>query len=326
MSKFVIPLPVPPKGHRTFPARGGGLAEDGAVLLEVRRVTQAYGDVVALDGLSLDVRRGETLGLLGPNGAGKSTLMHLLVGASRPTSGTVRLLPSGSPTQLEVRRRIGLAPQDLALYRDLTAQENLVFFAKLFGLRGALLDERVEHALALAELSSRRAHRVRTFSGGMQRRLNLACAIVHRPDLVLLDEPTVGVDPQSRNHLFESLERLKAQGHTLVYSTHYMEEAERLCDRIAVVDRGKVLACGTLAELLREHGGGHHVSAELPGEAALGLPSATTVGPRVEWILDSAQEVAALVARLGPGATALTVRPPSLETVFFTLTGRTLRD
>ncbi|MBX3131124.1 MAG: ABC transporter ATP-binding protein [Polyangiaceae bacterium] len=295
------------------------------VLLQVRDVTQRYGAARALDGLSLAVRRGETLGLLGPNGAGKTTLMHLMAGVLAPTGGTVLLDGRGSPSSPATRRRIGIAPQDLALYTELTAEENLRFFARLYGLRGRALSLAVERALALAELTARRHHRVHTFSGGMQRRLNLACAVVHGPDLVLLDEPTVGVDPQSRGHVFDSLERLKALGHTLVYSTHYMEEAERLCDRIAVIDHGRLLACGTLHELVRRHGGGHRVRARLTRHPD-DVSSGTIVGDEQEWVLPDAAQATELALKLGSSASSLAVRPPDLETVFFTLTGRSLRD
>ena len=205
------------------PRIGGLSVVSGPALLSVHGVTHRYGDRVALDDLHLDVVQGETLGLLGPNGAGKTTLMSLMSGLVVPQKGKVDLLGVGEPRRVEARGQLGLAPQRLALYEEFSAEENIRFFGRLFGLSGAKLSERVEWALDLAELPSRRRDRVRSFSGGMQRRLNLACAVVHAPRLVLLDEPTVGVDPQSRDHIFASLERLKADGRTIVYSTHYME-------------------------------------------------------------------------------------------------------
>jgi ABC-2 type transport system ATP-binding protein len=226
-----------------------------STLATLRDLHKAFGTRVALSGLDLEIQRGEVLGLLGPNGAGKSTTIRMLSGLDVPARGTLTLFDGGRPTDARVRRRVGVAPQELALYPALTAEENLRFFGGLYGLRGEALGRAVAASLELAGLADRRRDRVATFSGGMQRRLNLACAVVHGPELVLLDEPTVGVDPQSRAHLMASLERLREGGATLVYSTHYMEEAERLCDRIAIVEGGRVLSVGTLAELLARHGG-----------------------------------------------------------------------
>ena len=196
---------------------------------------------------------GEVLGLLGPNGAGKTTLMHLLAGVLRPDAGTIRMDGLDDPSQPRVRRAIGLAPQALAVYPQLTAEENLRFFGRLYGVRRAALATAVADGLALADLAGRAAQRSGTFSGGMNRRLNLACALVHQPSLLLLDEPTAGVDPQSRHHLFEAIRRLHARGITVVYSTHLMEEAEQLCERVAIVDHGRLLAIGATADVLAHH-------------------------------------------------------------------------
>ena len=311
-------LPPAPGFQQTRPQR--------PALLRVTAVAHRYGQRLALDGLSLEVRDGETLGLLGPNGAGKSTLMSLMSGVLAAQSGALTLAGAGSLYDVRARKMIGFAPQALALYPELTAQENLRFFGRLFGLSGGELEARVKWALALAELHSRRHDRVRGFSGGMQRRLNLACAVVHAPRLVLLDEPTVGVDPQSRDHIFTSLERLKADGHTIVYSTHYMEEAERLCDRIAVMDAGRVLSCAPLAQLLASHGGGYRLSARLhsapPEELLLQLGP---TGLAEHWVFDAAA-AAEMAGRLAPYVTQLAISPPSLSQVFFNLTGRSLRD
>jgi ABC-2 type transport system ATP-binding protein len=222
-------------------------------LVWMEGVSKRYGTVIALDGLDLEIRRRETLGLLGPNGAGKTTLMHLLAGVGRPDAGTIRVKDLGDPTTVRARHAIGLAPQAIALYPQLTAAENLRFFGRLYGVRGPELETGVQRGLQLADLEARAHHRVGTFSGGMQRRLNLACGVLHQPVLLLLDEPTAGVDPQSRNRLFETIVELKATGLTLVYSTHLMEEAERLCDRIAIIDHGRVLAVGTTTEVLARH-------------------------------------------------------------------------
>ena len=195
------------------------------------------------------------LGLLGPNGAGKSTSVSLAVGLLAPDSGTVTIEGHGNPADPAVRQKIGVAPQALALYDLLTGEENLRFFGEVYGLSGAALDERVTWCLDFVGLTDRKGDRAGGYSGGMKRRLNLAAAVLHDPELLLLDEPTVGVDPQSRNKIFESIEALHREGRTIIYTTHYMEEAERLCDRIAIIDAGKLLALGTLSELLAAHGG-----------------------------------------------------------------------
>ena len=219
-------------------------------------VRKRFGHVLALDGLDLEVQRGEILGLLGPNGAGKTTLIHLLAGIGRPDGGRVRIGDADSdrdPAIPHVRRVIGLAPQSLAIYLQLSAAENLRFFGQLYGMHGTALAAGVGRGLQLADLEGRADDRAATFSGGMKRRLNLACAVIHQPALLLLDEPTAGVDPQSRNHLFECIERLKTAGLTVLYSTHLMEEAERLCGRVAIMDHGRMLAVGATDEVLRRH-------------------------------------------------------------------------
>jgi ABC-2 type transport system ATP-binding protein len=223
--------------------------------LRASGLRKSFGDRLAVDGVSFEVGRGETLGLLGPNGAGKTTTIGMIVGALRPDAGRVTLDGQDDPTRPEIRRRVGVSPQALALYADLTGEENLSFFGSLYGLAGARLRERVAWALEFAGLADRRRDRVLGYSGGMQRRLNLVCGLLHDPPVILLDEPTVGVDPQSRNAIFESIERLRAEGRTIVYTTHYMEEAERLCDRVAIMDHGRILAVDTVEGLLRTHGG-----------------------------------------------------------------------
>ncbi len=285
-----------------------------APALSVRDLRKRYGATVAVDGVSFDVARGECFGLLGPNGAGKSTTINALVGAVRPDAGEVRVDGDGDPARADVRRRIGVAPQSLALYDELTGEENLAFFGRLYGLGAARLAERVAWSLSFAGLADRRGERVKTYSGGMKRRLNMACALVHDPPVLLFDEPTVGVDPQSRNHVFESIETLAAQGRTILYTTHYMEEAERLCDRVAIVDHGKLLAAGETSKLVAEHGGKSVVEAEFEDAPPR----------RIET--DRPPEAVAELARSGAKFTAIRVERPTLETVFLKLTGRRLRD
>lgn len=282
-----------------------------AGMIRIDSVRKQFGSAVALDGLSLDVRAGEVFGLLGPNGAGKSTTMALLTGLQAPDAGSVSVL-GGDPRDASLRARIGLAPQSLALYANLSGRENLEFFARMFGLRGARLTQRVDAALDFAQLADRQQDHAGGYSGGMQRRLNLAAAVVHEPELVLLDEPTAGVDPQSRNALFENVLALKAAGRTIVYTTHYMEEVERLCDRVAIVDRGRVLAIDTVPALLRAHGG---------------TPVLVIEREQGEQRIATADPLAELNRAAASGEIrGFHVERPRLEQVFLHLTGRSLRD
>ena len=218
--------------------------------LSLQDVTVCYGATVAVDALCLEVRRGEIFGLLGPNGSGKSSTLSAVAGTLAPCAGVIRvegLCERDDP--LAYRRRIGLAPQELAFYEDLTAEENLRFFGRIYGLSGSVLHRRVAETLDFVRLKDQARRPARTYSGGMKRRLNLACALLHEPAVLLLDEPTVGLDLQSRDAVFASLEALRQRGCALVLATHHMQEAERLCDRVGVMDRGRLVACGALREL-----------------------------------------------------------------------------
>jgi ABC-2 type transport system ATP-binding protein len=281
-------------------------------MLTFSNVRKSYGKLVAVDGLSLSIRKGELFGLLGPNGAGKSTSVSLAVGLLAPDSGSVSIEGHGNPAAPEVRQKIGVAPQALALYDLLTGEENLRFFGEVYGLSGAVLAERVKWCLDFVGLADRKGDRVGGYSGGMKRRLNMAAAVIHDPELLLLDEPTVGVDPQSRNKIFDSIEALHRDGRTIIYTTHYMEEAERLCDRIAIVDAGKLLALGTLKELLATHGGAPTLVVNTNGEDR----RVQTANPLAE------------LNRMAAAGTidAFQMERPTLEQVFLTLTGRSLRD
>lgn len=296
-------------------------------MISVRELRKSYGTTVAVDGISFEVARGETFGLLGPNGAGKTTTISLLVGGLRADGGEIQIDGGADPTRAEVRSRLGLAPQSLALYDVLSAEENLAFFGRLYGLTGAALKSRVDTALDFAGLKDRRADAVRKYSGGMQRRLNMACAIVHDPPVLLFDEATVGVDPQSRNHIFECIESLKKQGRTILYTTHYMEEAERLCDRVAIMDHGKLLAVDTVSGLIDRHGGRSVVEARLkrvPADPKSlgGTLDGTTLRLETERPWEEVGRLAASGLEIG----ALNVHRPDLESVFLALTGRRLRD
>ncbi len=220
-------------------------------LLVVESLCYAYGPRRAVQNVSFQVHQGQVFGLLGPNGAGKTTTIQCIAGLKSQWQGEMKMgqLPFRPADDAACRKRLGFVPQELALYEGLTARENLSLFGKLAGVRGKELTDAVEQSLDLAGLSDRGKDLVKTFSGGMKRRLNLAIGQVHRPDLLLLDEPTVGVDPQSRNHLFDTLEKLKSSGMTMIYTTHYMEEAERLCDSIAIMNEGQMVATGSKQEL-----------------------------------------------------------------------------
>ena len=305
-------------------------------MLALRHVNKRFGRITALDDVSLDVAAGEFFGLLGPNGAGKTTLMSLVAGLRTPDAGALTL--DGAPLTVRdttARRALGLVPQSIALYEDLTAEQNLRIFGSVYGLRGTELRGRVAEALAAVQLVDRRRDQVKKFSGGMQRRLNLAAALLHRPKLLLCDEPTVGVDPQSRNAIFEYLERLNHEGLTIIYSTHYMEEATRLCSRIGIIDHGKILALGTLDELLLQ----------LPFEDEITFPATPATAPLAAR-LPAHGEIAtaddthrfrprsgyalsgffALTESLGLPPRLFTSQRPTLEAVFLHLTGRNLRE
>ena len=305
-------------------------------MLSISNTTKRFGTLTALDSVSLEVREGECLGLLGPNGAGKSTLMSLISGIKRADSGTLTLAGMEiSPDADGPRKILGLVPQSIALYQELTADQNLRIFGELAGLSGKLLRERIDEGLVAVQLQDRRRDQVKTFSGGMQRRLNLVASLLHRPRLLLCDEPTVGVDPQSRNAIFEFLTRLRAEGMTLVYSTHYMEEAERLCSRIAIIDHGRILAQGTLDELL----------ARLPFEDEIRFPATAATAALLPALAGRGELQSSptehrfrpapgmplsgfhLAAEgLGIPARLFAMQRPTLENVFLHLTGRTLRE
>ena len=281
-------------------------------MLRLQDVHKSFGAVTAVNGLSLEVRQGELFGLLGPNGAGKSTTMNLAIGLLEPDHGTVTIGDHQKPTDTTSRRQIGVAPQTLALYDELTAEENLRFFGKLYGLRGRALKSAVDKLLDLVGLADRRRHRVGTYSGGMQRRLNLAVALVHDPPLLLLDEPTVGIDPQSRNAIFDFVQQLHDEGRTIVYTTHYMEEPQRLCERVAIIDHGRLLALDSVDALIAEHGGRSVITVE----RSTGDERIETNDPQAE-----------LLRLLKEGdAHGVRVDRPNLESVFLSLTGRSLRD
>lgn len=307
-------------------------------MLEAKNLRKAYGALQAVDGVSFDAGAGQVIGLLGPNGAGKTTTIGMLAGLVPPDQGEVRIAGKafGGDTS-ETKRLLGLVPQELALFDELSAAANLDLFGALYGLSGTRLAMERDRVFGLVGLADRAKDKVAAFSGGMKRRLNLAAALMHDPQVLLLDEPTVGVDPQSRNAIFDNLESLKAAGKTLLYTTHYMEEAARLCDRIAIMDHGKVIANDTLSGLLRlapvesfvviDLASAFGRIGELEGldgvmevsvngaELRVGVKGMDAVGPLLSWL-----------AANGAVVEHVRTERPTLETVFLHLTGRTLRD
>jgi linearmycin/streptolysin S transport system ATP-binding protein len=312
-------------------------------LLEIRQLSKSYGDRTVVDGLSFSLDAGEVFGLLGPNGAGKSTTMMMICGALASDGGDV--LVNGNPLQSDdpaSRQHLGVVPQDLAIYPELSATENLRFFGQLYGLQGATLAQRVAEGLERVGLTERASEPVEAFSGGMKRRLNFAAAILHHPRLLILDEPTVGVDPQSRVHLLDCVRSLQATGAAVIYASHYMEEVEAICSRAAIIDHGRMLACDTIEALLKQ----------IPQEVELQLSSAVTanqvtlpatamldsngagsviriVGSAMPSVAGMQEIVTGLLNQLsddGITVTSIRTHEPNLERLFLKLTGHRLRD
>ncbi len=307
-------------------------------ILSAIDVRKRYGQATALQGVTLSVARGELFGLLGPNGAGKTTLLSIVSGLLDADGGQVLL--DGKPfrrANLDLRRLVGIGTQDLAVYPDLTARENVYFFGKLYGLGGDILRQRAEELLTAVGLWDRANHRAGTFSGGMKRRLNLAVAVIHSPKLLLLDEPTTGVDPQSRNLIFEIVRKLNAEGMTVIYTSHYMEEVQALCPRIAIMDKGKVIACDTIGNLLKLRPNELRLRVEdvPPGfeEQLRTLAGVTAVQKMPDGVTLTTgslgpllPKLATLCATAGVTPTAFETNESTLERVFLHLTGNDLRD
>jgi ABC-2 type transport system ATP-binding protein len=309
-------------------------------VLVANDLVRRFGDITAVDGVSFRIAPGETYGLLGPNGAGKTTTISMVAGLIPADEGTITVLgqPVG-PNRIAVKHHIGLVPQDLAIYPELSGRENLTFFGRLQGLHGKDLARRVAEVLELIGLTDRAKDPTKEYSGGMKRRLNIGIGLLHQPTLLILDEPTVGVDPQSRNAILESVEALSVEGMAVLYTTHYMEEAERLCDRIAIIDSGKFQAEGTRAELIRLTGEVDHIrlagsgAVQAAAEAIRGLPAVQQADADRHTVIlavrDAPTAVAAIVAAAtdaGMTLSDLEISRPDLESVFLQLTGKALRD
>lgn len=310
-------------------------------MLETEQLTKKFKDTIAVDDVSLVLRQGESVGLLGPNGAGKSTAIAMISTLMKPSSGDVKLNgKSVLKKPGEMRRVLGVVPQKIALYEELSAYENLKFFGRLYGLSGNELEQRIDYVLELVGLADRKKELVKNYSGGMQRRVNLAAAMMHEPEVLIMDEPTVGIDPQSRNHLLETIRKLNQdEGMTVLYTSHYMEEVEKLCDRVYIMDHGKVIAEGTKEELKAILSDQETVMIDFDQSypelftklsEIEGVQQATAEEHSLKLIIPKGTRLLAALfheaERYGAQVVNVNVQTPTLEDVFLRLTGRKLRD
>jgi len=310
------------------------------IAIEVNDLARHFGDLQAVRGISFTVHAGEIFSLLGPNGAGKSTTISMLSGLLAPTRGEVSIMGHSIRTESNAARAVlGVVPQEIALYGDLSARENLVFWGKMYGLRGKALDRRVDEVLEMIGLRDRQKGRIETFSGGMKRRVNIGVALLHKPEVVIMDEPTVGIDPQSRRHILDSVKELNRLGMTVLYTTHYMEEAEELSNHIAIMDQGSIIASGTHHELVKLVGEQARIDLMVTGDAHQvaaaweQVEGISRVLPNEHSIIVLAADSNLALPRLFEAATAcgarihsVDIREPNLEAVFLHLTGKALRD
>lgn len=308
--------------------------------IEVTRLKKSFGDFPAVDDASFTAEAGEVLSLLGPNGAGKSTTISMLSGLLRPTDGDASIMGHSVVREPEsARASLGVVPQDIALYPDLSARENLVFWGKMYGLRGSALKSRVDEVLEVIGLADRQRDYVGRFSGGMKRRVNIGAALLHKPAVVIMDEPTVGIDPQSRRHILDNVKELNRQGMTVLYTTHYMEEAAELSHHIAIMDKGKVIARGTHDDLIKMVGEQARIDISLNAEAETimpvwqkteGVSKIDSLDGKVTALVDDSNRVLPRLfdaaSKAGIRITSVDIQEPNLETVFLHLTGRALRD
>ncbi|URZ04788.1 ABC transporter ATP-binding protein [Clostridium felsineum] len=310
------------------------------MILEIKNLKKSYKDFKAVDSLNLKIEEGEIYGLLGPNGAGKSTTINAITGLTKINGGEIKIFgKTFNGTDTKIKRNIGVVPQDIAVFSELSAYENVAFFGKLNGLRGTVLKDRIKEALDFTGLWDRKKDKPGQYSGGMQRRLNIACAVVHRPKLIIMDEPTVGIDPQSRNHILDSVRKLNEMGSTIIYTSHYMEEVETLCSKITIMDHGKEIATGTKEQLKEMIANEEKVELEVSEltkdliEAIENIPNVKRCN-RNENMLEVISEknsenisnITAKIAEFKSKIISINVEKPSLEGVFLTLTGRKLRD
>lgn len=308
-------------------------------MLNVSNLSKAFGSVIAVDRISFNISVGEIFGFLGPNGAGKTTTINMICGLLKPDNGEIeldgQLFTADRPS---LRQKLGVVPQDIALYEELNAIENLNFWGQLYGLKGKVLRNRINDLLELSGLAGRAKDRIKNYSGGMKRRLNMMAGLIHKPALLLLDEPTVGIDPQARHNILDSVKEIAAQGTTILYTTHYMDEAEDLCDRLAIIDQGRILAMGTESDIKKSVGENSiirvtgnikrevidafvkshsnlHVESIKDREVLFSIPSRDGTGRVIESIIQSEISVE-----------NMQIKEPSLDSVFIKLTGKELRD
>ena len=308
--------------------------------IEVNNLKKSFGDFQAVQDAKFHADSGEVLSLLGPNGAGKSTTISMISGLLVPTEGDASIMGHSVTKEPEAAKAsLGVVPQDIALYPDLSARENLVFWGKMYGLRGAALKSRVDEVLEIIGLADRQKDHIGKFSGGMKRRVNIGAALLHKPAVIIMDEPTVGIDPQSRRHILDNVKELNQQGMTVLYTTHYMEEAAELSDHIAIMDKGKVIAYGTHAELIKMVGEQTRIDVTLNTEAEKildawrgteGVSKIDSLDGKVTALVDDSNRVLPRMFEAASKAnvriTSVDIQEPNLETVFLHLTGRALRD
>jgi ABC-2 type transport system ATP-binding protein len=311
-------------------------------ILEVRELVKKYGDFTAVKGISFDIKEGEIFSLLGPNGAGKTTTISMLSTLYTPTSGDATIGGhSITKNSMAVKQLIGVVPQEIALYEDLTARENLIFWGQMYGLSGKFLNNRVDEVLEQIGLVDKAKNKVKTYSGGMKRRVNIGVGLLHKPQLLFMDEPTVGIDPQSRRAILDTVKDLNKQGMTVLYTTHYMEEAQELSDRVGIIDHGELIALGTQDELTRQVGKtdtlilhiGENEDAEALAMSLKGVKDvleANASDQQISIITPQAENILASVVskanERGIKIRSMEIREPNLEAVFLHLTGRALRD
>lgn len=308
--------------------------------IRLENLVKKYNGNAAVSGISLTIKKGELFGLLGPNGAGKSTTISMIVGLLKPAEGSIFINGEDAlKNSMSVKKLIGLVPQDIALYPTLTARENLAFWGRMYGLSGKTLKERINEVLEIASLDSRKDEKIQNYSGGMKRRINIAAALLHRPEILIMDEPTVGIDPQSRNHILETVKKLNRDGMTVIYTSHYMEEVEYLCTRIGIIDHGKIIALGEKDELKKSLSGRDRIEIIVPKVTADIVERIKSLGSisKIERdedklsILagDSAaalSEIFNLITKSNKKISSINIEEPNLESVFLNLTGRALRD
>lgn len=309
-------------------------------MLEVKQLTKKFGNFIAVDNLSFTVRQGEIFGLLGPNGAGKSTIIHMLASLLSMTEGQIKLLGKDITEHRRfAQANIGIVPQDVAIYEEMSTYENVAFFAGLYGLRGAHLKNSVEEALAFVGLDDQQKKLPKHFSGGMKRRLNIACTIAHKPKLIIMDEPTVGIDPHSRNYILNSVKQLNEMGSTVIYTSHYMEEVESICSQIAIIDHGKIIAEGTKEQLQSMITNHNHI--EIHVRSTVGVETNSleringvqtielkeqSIGIYNDVEVNNLNHIVRHLIEHDVEILSVDHLRPNLETVFLTLTGRSLRD